>query len=732
MSLSKSFRDEFAGGLKLKLPANEHLDVLKKILKEHKLLYTLEKVHPKYFVTHPANRGKLMLSPHNVHRNAARIHGVGADPGQLTNALSVEMGKLRAVYMNKNKKLIARSKGLLAELNESERYASLGCGHTVAFCKTAGVGGITSEKVLMKSKTDHTIDVQKLSKNANFATMINVGWDWDVVPACVDEEFPAFAEIAQKALNTSNHTNTEVGELETCMILAGAASDPGIREEEDWKAACVEYARSLSVPCGPYCDHILNFVVDFGGGQNAPFITFMDAVAKEFGCNVTLGSSFWKALATLDFPSPTSKFPLIRIALALANMTSDKIKDGVARLLLDTDLAKFKAKAKLPMVEESEDALMDAMAITESLGGMEKMLQPLGRFFVRVGLKASNKEKLGREGQEYSLNEMKQLFLDGVKEIEGKAISFPKWSVTAADKVAVPPIADAADKVATAPRCSDLASFSDHQDPIWIANKAGLRVGCMIYPKGRAASPDNVYTIFTIGATISLHQVSSYNHEPKKLEISLQELLTKWSSTKAEMPKEMLSGQNRPMSLFVDSQKCALYKAIVDLDAKQKDHALSFWRHPDQVRTTKKIKQGQLTLVPVAPLLNLSIKNTPTGSGVSLGTHSISQDDEEEIEFFVLPPPKPTQEDFEEGFVAAFWWVTAATDEEQANMAIDSIHFHGFDLPILRNTIDIAPFKRLQTEPKQKAEPSDDAAKPKQKAKAKAAAKGSKAPRTAA
>ena len=109
-----------------------------------------------------------MLSPHNAHRNAARIHAVGADLGQLTNALSVEMGKLRAAYMNKNKKLIARSKGLLAELNESERYASLGCGHTVAFCKTAGVGGITSEKVLMKSKTDHTIGCTEAVEKRKF------------------------------------------------------------------------------------------------------------------------------------------------------------------------------------------------------------------------------------------------------------------------------------------------------------------------------------------------------------------------------------------------------------------------------------------------------------------------------------------------------------------------------------------------------------------------------------
>ena len=40
--------------------------------------------------------------------------------------------------------------------------------------------------------------------------MITAGWAWDVVPAVIDELFPGFAVIAQKALNTQNYISTGV------------------------------------------------------------------------------------------------------------------------------------------------------------------------------------------------------------------------------------------------------------------------------------------------------------------------------------------------------------------------------------------------------------------------------------------------------------------------------------------------------------------------------------------
>ena len=85
-----------------------------------------------------------MLSVHDVHANAATIHSVGADKKMVSNAicfgLSVD-GEQRSTNLKKNRELIARSKGLLAEMNGRERYLSVGCGHTTALVKLAKVGG---------------------------------------------------------------------------------------------------------------------------------------------------------------------------------------------------------------------------------------------------------------------------------------------------------------------------------------------------------------------------------------------------------------------------------------------------------------------------------------------------------------------------------------------------------------------------------------------------------------
>ena len=263
----------------------------------------------------------------------------GADTKQLTNALCIELaphGKLREEHLLKNQRLIDRSKGLLAPINGSERYLTLGCGHTTAFCKQAGVRGCTSQKALQCSGSNK-LDIEKIFSNAEFKSMFEYGWEWEVVPYFIDELFPSFANIAQKALNTQNHIGTEVGELETCMTLAANVDDPGMRELEGWKELAVDNVVSLCVPCSKYSKTLLEFVLNFGGGAGAPLISFLDNVAKQFGCNVNLGQTYWEALTNTSFHSKACAFPLARVSLAVANLTGDKLDDGVARLLLKTD-----------------------------------------------------------------------------------------------------------------------------------------------------------------------------------------------------------------------------------------------------------------------------------------------------------------------------------------------------------------------------------------------------------
>ena len=132
----------------------------------------------------------------------------------------------------------------------------------------------------------------------------------------------------------------------------------------------------------------------------------------------------------------------------------------------------------------------------------------------------------------------------------------------------------------------------------------------------------------------------------------------------------------------VDHQKTLLFQALVAAEGKYYDkHTLVFWKKPDEVRTTSNIKKGQLVLVPVAPLLNISTKNTSSGYGVSLGEHGIAG---KAMEFFVLPVPKPYNKDDAVGgntIVAACWWVISSpsmstTKKKKATMAIEYITQH--------------------------------------------------------
>ena len=74
--LTPEFKAEFSIVLKQeKLPVNDLLHLCMEVIKKHKLSYTT-KAECKYFLVHKANRGGLMLSPHNVHRNASNIQRV--------------------------------------------------------------------------------------------------------------------------------------------------------------------------------------------------------------------------------------------------------------------------------------------------------------------------------------------------------------------------------------------------------------------------------------------------------------------------------------------------------------------------------------------------------------------------------------------------------------------------------------------------------------------------------
>ena len=126
--------------------------------------------------------------------------------------------------------------------------------------------------------------------------MYDEGWNWDVIPAIVDIKFPAFANIAQKALNVNNHVPQPTSELEMAVQLHEICEEPRFKNVDGWKDAAAQSMADQAIPSSAYARTILDFTLEYGSGQRAPEIRFMHDVASELRCIASLGEAFWAAL----------------------------------------------------------------------------------------------------------------------------------------------------------------------------------------------------------------------------------------------------------------------------------------------------------------------------------------------------------------------------------------------------------------------------------------------------
>ena len=103
----------------------------------------------------------------------------------------------------------------------------------------------------------------------------------------------------------------------------------------------------------------------------------------------------------------------------------------------------------------------------------------------------------------------------------------------------------------------------------------------------------------------------------------------------------------------------------------------------------------------MVPLMQLTTRSTPTA--FKLGSYEL-EDGQNSIDFFAVPTAKSVFDDGEEDdqeqqsrkpMLAAFWWVAEKSTKRGANMEIEFKEVKGKHIPILRNTVDLAPFTQL-------------------------------------
>jgi hypothetical protein len=132
-----------------------------------------------------------------------------------------------------------------------------------------------------------------------------------------------------------------------------------------------------------------------------PLIKLMDRCAKTYGADKLLGEELITSVVDVNF-GDFSTLVMTRVAVVLANLTADKIVDGVSKLILKSDIERLKSSANKPKTIALDEILNKGYNLAKQLyvGGslsLGEFDEIVCKLFTRGILHLCNKEKLGAE-----------------------------------------------------------------------------------------------------------------------------------------------------------------------------------------------------------------------------------------------------------------------------------------------------------------------------------------------
>jgi hypothetical protein len=636
-------------------------------------------------LVHPANRGGLGINHFNAHQTGFKIHKVGADLSQLKQACCVEMhpvGVAKELEVACNQKLVAKSAGMLAPVTGQERYVSLSCGHTAAFCKAAKARCNTNIPGIADAagKLDPNL---LASTSPNFAKMLGEGWLWFVVPYWLADEVPGFPHLAQQALNASHSVANQATEMEVAASIAEEVASQG--STICWKAAIAAAAAS-EPPCIDYIDTVGLYVKLYGGGSKAQLIHFLSGFAKQYGESLKLGQEFMKAITELQMPSQKSVFVHLRTAVVAAQLTTTKVVDGIARLITKADVNSFKTKPMQAQVEQVETLLDNAWKELQELlaaevASDEQASKLYGLLCIRFVLFLTKKAKWGIDTTEWA--SLEAIF---------QAYKAEK------DKV----VSNCSSTASVAPRHSPMASSSsaapatigDASNPLWVAQQR-MTVP-MVVGNFFVSTKDHPNQVFQLtgldieGATFMEHNVLKPANQLQPVVCKLEEL-KKWLEFKGKLQKlivELPATSSTHHQLELD--KCQVFSDLAQLAVEHQlvPGDLMFAINPMELAAGRDFKKGELKLVPLTDSV-ARIVNTfsSRGSAVGLGGAAV---------LWIQPPPLTKLDELSTAAVGApFWWVKPTSEPEAATLVVCKVHVGANSYESYTNLKGIKKFAKL-------------------------------------
>ena len=611
-------------------------------------------VHVSDMLCHQSNRGGTGINPYNAHKQLARVHKAGANLSLLNQATCVELHPVghpqRQQDIDWNKNLVSACKGMLADITGTERFQSLSNGHTTAGCRAANAGCKTTYKDISDAAGNINASMLK-NKSKDMSTMLEVGWEWFIVPCWLPEECPEFCHLCSSALNAVNQLHTVAGEVETGLQLVEELAFCG----NNWDAA-IEACSATEPPCKEYITSVAKYVQDFCGKQSEgyPIIQFLATYAQNCGASVLLGQQFTHATATLEFPKSLNQFDFVRCACIATNLTSTgaKLKDNIGRILTVSDLNSLKSKDKLPLIKDIESILAQCyesmeLFIHEGTRTVKEAYAAYGRLCFRLILHLFSKEKWGLDTTVYKNNEEIQALFT-------KEMGSPK------EPSAVAESASAA--VSAAPDDAEVG-------PVAVAKrKFNMVVGKFYENKKEHANKHFKLTKFTTdGATFQ--QLSIIDDKPPEIAVPIGfDNLKTWRQLPSSFkPQELLTVDH---TIFNKSSDFEALRAEAWLQLKQlhDENAVvegdfKFTVQPCHVLAGRDFAKGELKLVPMPDTIS-KLSKPKDGDDVSAATCFLNGQ-----KLVISPPSKQPFLKYMAGelpkdklekdkpSLAAYWWV---------------------------------------------------------------------------
>jgi hypothetical protein len=701
-------------------------------LARHNAIYDLNNAHTDLFLCSSVNRQRQMLFPMKTQLNLEKIVASGADRKELTNAYALELPTdptMLEIEMEANRNMIKRSQGVLCPILGTERYLTVGAGHSTASIRSSN----HKMKAVVQSLagSDGTLNLTMArQKDPELEAMHAVGWHFKIIKAGAVEVWDKLAEMCEKAQNTQNNIGVPPTEIE--IALRGAVYYFGcIKNNTPCKVeeAC-QVAIADAPPCAAYAISLVKWATAYCG-KDAYLLTKISSCAETLANTWKLGHQFSTDLCEMrfaDLKRPNCCF--VRAGMALFQMTGSKQLNGfgttlqpkhfhliMTKRMIDQTLqadVDFEKSLGLVSTLEEKGLLTDLDATTTFANFVIQYLAHLLEPKLPTLIKAAGGTiASSRRIEDWTPAKSRSAFMDNIaaccrkndpdKKI-GKRFDKPDgFDFSKPDKAATAHEPDTERDDA-----SKLQPVEFEKTPVQILKQKGYDNGVFVC---ESKVKDKVmFLIESVGETCMLkeHVVFS-DREPIQCEVQWMNLLDFWSRPSA--PKSSYALMSNIIDTYptesvahqIEVERFAiyeeLYKFTENVAPKEKVQHAMIVDHPKKgIRWGCDAKAYEIVLSPIVPYEKLKWHKDGVVAKkgvIYMGDLYVTQQFGT-ISFYIEPLVFPNlSKPSELNHVNPFFYVGKTSDKEFANMELVFYESNGFVFNSLRNCKEVTKYDEL-------------------------------------